>query len=172
MFHFQDFDSQPTIRVMFGHTTYNQLDLAILLWQEYFEALEVLNQHEYLARVTTLESQESLAERVDGIPDSPEEGDYTGDTDILSEAEGEDFEQPRTRSACFLKISFPSPLSCVSEPSISALLYLKGIPPQFLPSLFITRSLLWSMCTFSIEPWAINVRNEDWVFSLNLMSKG
>jgi hypothetical protein len=110
--------------------------------EEYFEALEVLNQHEYLARVTTLESQESLAERVDGVPDSPEEGDYTGDTDILSEAEGEDFEQPRTRSACSLKSSFPSPLSCVSEPSISALLYLKGIPSQFLPSLFITRLLL------------------------------
>jgi hypothetical protein len=73
--------------------------------EEYFEALEVLNQHEYLARVTTLESQESLAERVDGIPDSPEEGDYTGDTDILSEAEGEDFEQPRTR------LPAPRPLS-------------------------------------------------------------
>jgi hypothetical protein len=32
--------------------------------------------------------------------------------------------------------------------------------------------LLWSMCTFSIEPWNINVTTEDWVFSLNLMSRG
>jgi hypothetical protein len=38
---------------------------------------------------------------VDGIPESPEEGDYTGDTIMLSEAEGEELDQPRTRSASF-----------------------------------------------------------------------
>ncbi|KAH9572060.1 hypothetical protein CY35_02G126900 [Sphagnum magellanicum] len=73
--------------------------------EEYFEALEVLSQHEYLARVTTLERQESLAEMVDGIPESPEEGDYTGDTNMLSEAEGEELDQPRTR------LPAPRPLS-------------------------------------------------------------
>jgi hypothetical protein len=76
--------------------------------EEYFEALEVLSQHEYLARVTTLERQESLAEMVDGIPESPEEGDYTGDTNMLSEAEGEELDQPRTRSASFLLFIFHS----------------------------------------------------------------
>jgi hypothetical protein len=75
----------------------NKTCFELLIWQEYFEALEVLSQHEYLARVTTLERQESLAEMVDGIPESPEEGDYTGDTNMLSEAEGEELDQPRTR---------------------------------------------------------------------------
>jgi hypothetical protein len=55
-----------------------------------------------------LERQENLAEMVDGILGSPEEGDYTGDTNMLSEAKGEELDQPRTRLASFLLFIFNS----------------------------------------------------------------
>lgn len=59
----------------------------------------MLNQYEFMARVTSPEEQENLAERADGTQDPPDEGDYTGDAEILSEAEGEELDQPRTRCA-------------------------------------------------------------------------
>lgn len=66
------------------------------MWQEYFEALEVLNHHEFAARSTSPDEQGILAETADGNQEPPEEAD-TGDADFLSEAEGEEIDQPRTR---------------------------------------------------------------------------
>jgi len=66
------------------------------MWQEYFEALEVLNHHEFAARSTSSEEQGILAETADGNQEPPEEPE-TGDADFLSEAEGEEIDQPRTR---------------------------------------------------------------------------
>lgn len=66
------------------------------MWQEYFEALEVLNHYEFAARSTLPDEQGILAETADGNQEPPEEAD-TGDADFLSEAEGEEIDQPRTR---------------------------------------------------------------------------
>ncbi|KAG0560825.1 hypothetical protein KC19_9G016700 [Ceratodon purpureus] len=72
--------------------------------EEYFEALEVLNHHEFAARSTSPDEQGILAETADGNQEPPEEAD-TGDADFLSEAEGEEIDQPRTR------LPAPRPLS-------------------------------------------------------------
>ncbi|KAJ7547513.1 hypothetical protein O6H91_08G089100 [Diphasiastrum complanatum] len=72
--------------------------------EEYFEALEVLNQHEFIARATSPEEQD-LAERMDGAQGPPEEGDFLVDVDTQSEVEGEELDQPRIR------LPAPRPLS-------------------------------------------------------------
>jgi hypothetical protein len=72
--------------------------------EEYFEALEVLNHHEFAARSTSPDEQGILAETADGNQEPPEEAD-TADADFLSEAEGEEVDQPRTR------LPAPRPLS-------------------------------------------------------------
>lgn len=65
--------------------------------EDYYEALEVLNQHEFIAKSTTLEELEILGERAEYNQEPPEEGDLSIDTENLSEVEGEDYEQPRAR---------------------------------------------------------------------------
>lgn len=66
--------------------------------EDYFEALEVLNQHEFITKATSPEELEILAERAECTQEPPEEGE-------LSEVEGEDYEQPRNR------LPTPRPLS-------------------------------------------------------------
>lgn len=64
--------------------------------QEYFEALEVLNHHEFAARSISPDEQGILAETADGNQEPPEEAE-TGDADFLSEVEGEEIDMPRIR---------------------------------------------------------------------------
>eukprot|EP01018_Ginkgo_biloba_P032283 Gb_09116 [translate_table: standard] len=73
--------------------------------EEYFEALEVLNQHEFMVKGMTSEDLEALGEEADGAQEPPEEPDLPGDTDILSEVEGEEYDRPRAR------LPAPRPLS-------------------------------------------------------------
>ncbi|KAH7365710.1 hypothetical protein KP509_18G041900 [Ceratopteris richardii] len=63
--------------------------------EDYYEALEVLNQHEFIAKSTAPEENEVLGERIDYSQEPPEEGDLSNDTDNVSE--GDDYEQPRSR---------------------------------------------------------------------------
>ena len=59
--------------------------------KDYFEALEVLNQHEFITKATSPEELEILAEPTEFSQGPPEEGG-------LSEPEDEDDEQqPRNR---------------------------------------------------------------------------
>ncbi|KAL3676842.1 hypothetical protein R1sor_026790 [Riccia sorocarpa] len=64
--------------------------------EEYFEALEVLNQHDFIAKSTSSEDTVGLSDR-DGGQEPPEEGDITVDGELLSEAEIDELDQPRTR---------------------------------------------------------------------------
>uniref|UniRef100_A0A7I4BYF9 PH domain-containing protein n=1 Tax=Physcomitrium patens TaxID=3218 RepID=A0A7I4BYF9_PHYPA len=72
--------------------------------EEYFEALEVLNHHEFAARSISPDEQGILAETADGNQEPPEEAE-TGDADFLSEVEGEEIDMPRIR------LPAPRPLS-------------------------------------------------------------
>ncbi|KAL2608829.1 hypothetical protein R1flu_027402 [Riccia fluitans] len=72
--------------------------------EEYFEALEVLNQHDFIAKSTSTEDTDGLSDR-DGGLEPPEEGDITVDGELFSEAEVDDLDQPRTR------LPSPRPLS-------------------------------------------------------------
>lgn len=72
--------------------------------EEYFEALEVLNHHDFAARGISSEEHDSLAV-ITGGNEEPSEETETGDTDFLSEAEGEEIDQPRRR------LPAPRPLS-------------------------------------------------------------
>nr|XP_024360842.1 oxysterol-binding protein-related protein 3-like isoform X2 [Physcomitrium patens] len=72
--------------------------------EEYFEALEVLNHHEFASRSISPDEQGILGEPADGNQEPPEEAE-TGDADFLSEAEGEEIDQPRRR------LPAPRPLS-------------------------------------------------------------
>lgn len=72
--------------------------------EDYYEALEVLNQHDFIAKATSPEELEVLAERAECTQDPPEESDILVDAEN-SEAEGEDYELPRTR------LPAPRPLS-------------------------------------------------------------
>lgn len=74
--------------------------LGLHLWQEYFEALEVLNQHDFISKSTTAEDSDGYSDRDDASHEPPE--DVPVDGELLSEAEGDEFEQPRTRSRDFL----------------------------------------------------------------------
>ncbi|MCO5614179.1 hypothetical protein L7F22_068460 [Adiantum nelumboides] len=65
--------------------------------EDYYEALEVLNQHEFIAKSTSPEELELLGERIEYCQEPPEEGDLSNDTENLSEVEGDDYEQPRSR---------------------------------------------------------------------------
>lgn len=65
--------------------------------QEYFEALEVLNQYEFMAKATPSAEQEGIAENADAALEPPEEGDTLVDADNLSEAETEELNSVRTR---------------------------------------------------------------------------
>lgn len=72
------------------------------MWQEYFEALEVLNHHDFAARGISSEEHDSLAV-ITGGNEEPSEETETGDADFLSEAEGEEIDQPRRRyNTCLL----------------------------------------------------------------------
>ncbi|KAH9302595.1 hypothetical protein KI387_014178, partial [Taxus chinensis] len=73
--------------------------------EEYFEALEVLNQHDYTVKGIASQELEALGEEVDPTQEPPEEPDLVGDADILSEQEGEEYDCPRTR------LPAPRPLS-------------------------------------------------------------
>ncbi|XP_024380359.1 uncharacterized protein [Physcomitrium patens] len=70
--------------------------------EEYFEALEVLNHHEFVARSTSTEEHENLLK---ASKQEPSEEAEIGDADFLSEAEGEEIDQPRRR------LPAPRPLS-------------------------------------------------------------
>ncbi|CAM6092140.1 unnamed protein product [Calypogeia fissa] len=72
---------------------------------EYFEALEVLNQHEFISRSTPAEESDGYSDRDDAAHEPPEEGDVPIDGELLSEAEGDDLDQPRNR------LPAPRPLS-------------------------------------------------------------
>lgn len=73
--------------------------------EDYYEALEVLNQHDFIAKSMLREELEVLAERDEFTQEPPEESDLSIDAENLSEAEGEDYEHPRTR------LPAPRPLS-------------------------------------------------------------
>jgi len=61
-----------------------------------------LNHHEFASRAISLEERDNLAEITDGNEEPSEETD-TGDADFLSEAEGDEIDQPRRRfDACFV----------------------------------------------------------------------
>ncbi|MCO5593728.1 hypothetical protein L7F22_047745 [Adiantum nelumboides] len=65
--------------------------------EDYYEALEVLNQHEFIAKSTSPEELELLGERIEYCQEPPEEGDLSNESENLSEVEGDDYEQPRSR---------------------------------------------------------------------------
>eukprot|EP00250_Pteridium_aquilinum_P002584 c12805_g1_i1 orf=179-3232(+) len=65
--------------------------------EDYYEALEVLNQHEFIAKSTSPEELEILGERAEYSQEPPEEGDLSNDTENCSEVEGDEYEQPRIR---------------------------------------------------------------------------
>ncbi|GLJ22527.1 hypothetical protein SUGI_0424110 [Cryptomeria japonica] len=73
--------------------------------EEYFEALEVLNQHDYMVKGIASQELEELGEEVDLTEEPPEIPDLQGDADILSEPEGEEYVFPRTR------LPAPKPIS-------------------------------------------------------------
>jgi len=82
------------LKSLFGriYQEYAKFRLVLYIWKEYFEALEVLNHHEFAARSMVPDEQETA----DGNQEPPEEAE-TGDAEFLSEAEGEEIDQPRTR---------------------------------------------------------------------------
>lgn len=71
-------------------------DLYMLL-KDYYEALEVLNQHEFISKSVAREDVELLGEGIECSQEPLEEGDLSNDTENLSEVEGDDYENPRIR---------------------------------------------------------------------------
>ncbi|BBN19959.1 hypothetical protein MPTK1_8g15240 [Marchantia polymorpha subsp. ruderalis] len=91
----------------YAHDTDDDISLVHteLTNEEYFEALEVLNQHDFIAKSTTTEDQDGLSDREDGGQEPPEEGDIPVDAELMSEADIDELDQPRTR------LPSPRPLS-------------------------------------------------------------
>lgn len=65
--------------------------------EDYYEALEVLNQHEFISKSIAREDVELLGEGIEYSQEPLEEGDLCNDTESLSEVEGDDYENPRIR---------------------------------------------------------------------------
>jgi hypothetical protein len=64
--------------------------------KDYFEALEVLNQHDFISKSRISVELETLGGRVEYSQEPPEECDSI-DSENLSEVDGEDSENPRAR---------------------------------------------------------------------------
>ena len=80
---------------MYYATFTSEISTTFIL-KDYFEALEVLNQHEFISKSKSEVDLEIPAEKFEYSEEPPEEGDSI-DIENLSEVEAEDYEQPRTR---------------------------------------------------------------------------